>query len=428
MGARRGFLMAAVGSAVGLGNMWRFPYLVAENGGAAFVLLYLAIMLVVGLPLLLAELVIGRGARKSPIGAFVHFGGRAWAPLGILIVAAIFLTSSYYFVIAGWTLRYAVESIAIGFPGEPDAHFERISTGAAAIGWHLGFVALTVFVVLGGVRAGIERLGRVLMPLLLVILSGIALYAATLPGSGAGYQFYLAPDFATLFSWKVLSDAASQAFFSLGIGAGMLLTFASYLDEGENLPNAAVVIAISDFGVAFLAGLAVFPLIFALGLSGMLTESPLGALFITLPSAFAEMGAAGSFVSPLFFLALAMAALTTTVAALEVLVAAAIDGLGWQRRRAVLVIGGTLSVIGIGPALDLRVLAWVDKLVDHLVLVAAGLALAIFAGWYMKEPIAEASKGAEGIRWFVLWRWLLRIPVPLGLLLVLFASIQLLSE
>ena len=334
----------------------------------------------------------------------------------------------YYFVIVGWTLRYAVESIAIGFPGEPDAHFEKISTGAAAIGWQLCCVALTVFVVLRGVRAGIERLGRVLMPLLLVILSSIALYAATLPGSAAGYQFYLVPDFAMLFSWKVLSDAASQAFFSLGIGVGMLLTFASYLNEQEHLPNASVVIAISDFAVAFLAGLAVFPLIFALGLSDMLTESPLGALFITLPSAFAEMGAAGSFVSPLFFLALAMAALTTTVAALEVLVAAAIDGLGWQRRRAVLVIGGTLSVIAIAPALDLRVLEWMDKLVGHLVLLAAGLALAIFAGWFMKEPIAEASKGAKGIRWFVLWRWLLRIPVPLGLLLVLFASIQLLGE
>ena len=207
-----------------------------------------------------------------------------------------------------------------------------------------------------------------------------------------------------------------------------MLTFASYLNEEEHLPNASVVIAISDFGVAFLAGLAVFPLIFALGLADTLTEDTIGALFITLPSAFAKMGAAGPFVGPLFFLALAMAALTSTVAGLEVLVASAIDGLGWKRRRAVLVIGGMVSVVGIGPALDIRVLHWMDKLVGSLVLVAAGLALAIFSGWYMKEPVAEASKGAEGIRWFLLWRWLLRIPVPLGLLLVLFARVRLLWE
>ena len=156
-GSRRGFVLAAVGSAVGLGNMWRFSYLTAENGGAAFVLLYIAITLLIGLPVLLAELMIGRGSGRSPVAALVHYGGRAWAPLGLVFVACGFLILAYYSVISGWTLRYALEAVTIGFPGDAKAHFDAISTGPAAIGWHLLFMGITGAVVLGGIRRGIER-------------------------------------------------------------------------------------------------------------------------------------------------------------------------------------------------------------------------------------------------------------------------------
>jgi NSS family neurotransmitter:Na+ symporter len=421
-------VLAAVGSAVGLGNMWRFSYLTAENGGAAFLVLYVAITLVVGLPVLLAELTIGRGSGRSPIGALLHYGGRAWAPLGVIFVACGFLILAYYSVIAGWTLRYAFEAVLFGFAGEPEARFGEIATGAGAIGWHLLFMALTTFVVLGGVHGGIERVALALMPLLFLVVCGIAIYASTLDGAAAGYTYYLTADFGEVWSWKVFSDAASQAFFSLSLGMGAMLTYASYLSIEHHLPNESLVVALTDFAVAFVAGLAVFPLIFALGLQQAVGGSTVGALFITLPSAFADMGAAGTFVGCVFFVALAVAALTSAISLLEVVVAAGIDGLGWSRGRAALLGGGTIAAIGIGPALDLGVLDWMDKLAGNVLLVGGGLTLALFVGWFMKDPMGDVSRGAEGVRWFALWRWLLRIPVPCALAVVLYGTIAALFE
>ena len=307
-GSRTGFVLAAVGSAVGLGNMWRFSYLTAENGGAAFVLLYVAITLVIGLPVLLAELAIGRGSGRSPIRALVHYGGQGWGGLGLVFVTAGFLILAYYSVIAGWTLRYAFEAVASGFGGDAAARFGEIQSGAGAIGWHVLFMGFTIAIVLGGVQRGIERVALVLMPTLFLVIVGIAIYAATIPGSGAGYSYYLSADFSQIRSFKVFSDAASQAFFSLSLGMGAMLTYASYLGDDHNLPGESLVIAFADFGVAFLAGLALFPLIFALGLSQAVGGSTLGALFITLPTTFASMGAAGTVVGVVFFLALAVAA------------------------------------------------------------------------------------------------------------------------
>jgi NSS family neurotransmitter:Na+ symporter len=422
-GSRLGFIMAAVGSAVGLGNMWRFSYLTAENGGAAFVLLYIGFTLLIGLPVLLAELALGRGAQRSPIAALVHYGGSGWGWLGAMFVACGFLILSYYSVIAGWTIRYAVESLTLGFPSDPEAHFAAISTGGAAIAWHLVFMLMSVTIVLVGIHKGIERVALVLMPLLFVVVCGIAIYAATLDGAGAGYTYYLTADFSGMFSFSVVSDAASQAFFSLSLGMGAMLTYASYLSEEHHLPDESLVIAMTDFAVAFIAGLAVFPLIFALGLSEAVGESTVGALFITLPKAFSEMGPAGSVLAPVFFMALAVAALTSAISLLEVVVAAAIDSLGWTRTRAALVGGAVITALGVGPALDLRVLDWMDKIAGNLLLVAGGLALAVFVGWVMKNPMGEVARGAEGVRWFFLWRWLLRVPVPLVLAAVLYASI-----
>ena len=207
-GSRTGFLMAAVGSAVGLGNMWRFSYLAAENGGAAFVLLYVGLTLLVGLPLLLAEFTIGRGAGRSPIGALTHYGGARWMPLGWLFVASGFLILAYYSVIAGWTIRYGLAALMGSLPENSGEYFESVSTGPAAIGWHLGFMAVTIVIVSGGIRRGIERASVVLMPLLFVLLVGIALYASTLDGSTAGYRFYLETDFSQMLSPTVLRDAA----------------------------------------------------------------------------------------------------------------------------------------------------------------------------------------------------------------------------
>ncbi len=420
--SRAGFVLAAVGSAVGLGNMWRFSYMAAENGGAAFVVLYLALTLLVGLPVMLAELTVGRGAGRSPAQALAHFGGPRWRVLGWLFVASGFLILSYYSVIAGWTLRYALSGLATGFAADAGARFDEISTGASAVGWHLGFMVLTVAVVARGVGGGIERLALVLMPALFLVVVGLAVYASTLDGGHAGYAYYLTADFSEIWSLEVMSEAAGQAFFSLSLGMGAILTFASYLGRDNHLPNESLVIAGADFAVAFVAGLVVFPLIFAFGLQAAVGESTVGALFITLPTAFADMGTAGRVVGVLFMGALSVGALTSAISLLEVVTATAMDNFGWPRHRAAVVVGVAIAALGIPAALDLDVLGVMDQIAGNVVLVLGGLVLALFVGWVMQDPVGEVRVGAEGVPWFFLWRLLLRTVVPLVLLIVLYQS------
>jgi NSS family neurotransmitter:Na+ symporter len=414
-----GFTLAAVGSAVGLGNMWRFSYMTAENGGAAFVVLYVAMTLLVGLPVMLAELTVGRSSRRSPIQALVYFGGSAWKPLGILFVTAGVVILGYYSVIAGWTVRYAVEAITGGFTEDSAARFGAIATGTRAVFWHLGFMAVTAAVVSWGIRSGIERASLILMPLLGVLVIGLALYAATLDGASAGYAYYLQIEFREIVSFDVLKDAASQAFFSLSLGMGAILTYASYLSREHHLPDESLLIAVSDFAVAFVAGLVVFPLLFALGLEQDVVESTVGALFITLPKAFASMGPAGQVIGAMFFLALVVGALTSAISLLEVVVASVIDGIGWARTRAAWVAAAGIAVLGIPSALYQEVLGLMDQIGANVFLPLGALFLSLMVGWGRRDAVAEVSVGAEGIRWFFLWRGLLRFVVPAVLAVVL---------
>ena len=420
---RAGFVLAAVGSAVGLGNMWRFSYLTAENGGAAFVMLYLAITLLVGLPVLLAELAIGRGSQKSPIRALVHFGGSAWKPLGVVFVAAGFLILSYYAVIAGWTVRYAGIALLSGFDAGSADQFGEVATGWDAFAYQVAFMLLTIWIIAGGVNRGIERSAVILMPALFVIVCGLALYAATLDGAGQGYRYYFETDFSKLADPEVIKDAAGQAFFSLSLGMGAMLTYASYLGREHDLPNESLIIAGADLGIAFIAGLVVFPLIFALGLSEKVGASTVGALFITLPQAFAEMGGIGRVVGFLFFAALVVGALTSAISLLEVVVASAVDGLGWTRARAAWVMGGAITLLGIPSAWSTDVLGLVDSVANNLFLLGGGLGLAVFVGWVMKDPLAEVSTGSAGVPWFFAWRGLLRFVVPAVLAFVLWFAV-----
>ncbi len=417
--SRRGFVLAAIGSAVGLGNMWRFSYLAAENGGAAFVILYLLTTLVVGLPVLLAELVLGRGSQKSPIQALDHYGGRAWKPLGVVFVTAGFVILSYYAVIAGWALRYGLTAITSGFDPDAAEYFGEVASGWDAFAYHVAFMAFTVFVVVGGVSRGIERTSLVLMPMLFALVVGLALYAATLDGAGEGYAYYLGADFSKLLSLDVLKDATGQAFFSLSLGMGAMLTFASYLGRDVHLPRAALVIAGADIAIAFVAGLVVFPLIFALDLSADVGASSVGALFITLPKAFAEMGGVGRAVGILFFAALIVGALTSAISLLEVVVSSAIDKLGWTRRPAGILLGLAITAIGAPSAWSTEILGAADQVANNILLLGGGFALAIFVGWVMAGAIEEAREGAAEVTWFGSWRNLLRFAVPAFLLFVL---------
>jgi NSS family neurotransmitter:Na+ symporter len=416
--------MAAVGSAVGLGNMWRFPYYTAENGGAAFVILYLMMTVLVGLPIMLAEMTVGRGSQKSPIEAMRHYGGAAWKPMGYMFVTAGFVILAYYSVIAGWTLRYALTAILGGFQGDTAEFYGRVSAGFPALGWHVLFIGLTIFVVARGVKGGIERAASILMPLLFMVVCGLAVYASTLAGAGAGYAYYLRPDFTQVLSGKVLSEATGQAFFSLSLGMGAMLTFASYLPKDSHLPKNSLTVAFADFAVAFTAGLMVFPMIFAFGLSGEVGESTMGALFITLPHAFQEMGGfTGQFVGVLFFGALAVGALTSTISLLEVVTSSIIDTFGWSRRRAAVIMGTIIAALGIPASLNSDILGLMDSVAEGIFLVVGALGVSLFVGYVIKDPIKEASRGAPGWPGFSIWRLLLRVVVPALLAFVLYNRI-----
>ena len=258
------------------------------------------------------------------------------------------------------------------------------------------------------------------MPLLFLVVCGLAVYATTLDGAGSGYRFYLSVDWTQLLDADVLNNAASQAFFSLSLGMGAIMTYASYLPEDSHLPNQALAIGAADFGVAFIAGLAVFPMLFAFNLQGDIGESTIGTLFIVLPRAFVEMGAVGTGVGLLFFFALAIGALTSAISLLEVVVASAMDRLGWTRRQSALIGGGAITLLGLLPAFSDAMIDLLDLLAGHFLLVTGGLLICVFAGWIMHDPIGVASKGAERWPGYRPWLWLVRIPVPALLAFVLF--------
>jgi len=424
-GTRLGFILAAVGSAVGLGNMWRFPYAVAEGGGAAFLVLYILMTLLVGIPVMLAEFTVGRGARLSPIGALGKVGGRRWKAVGYLFVAAGLVILSYYSVIAGWTVRYAVVGLISGFPADPGGYFQEIATGTPAVVYHLAFMLVTISIVMVGVERGIERAALFLMPALFLILVGLAIWGSRLSGGAAGYAFYLMPSFAELLDPQVLQAAGAQAFFSLSLGMGAMLTFSSYLSRDEDLAREGTIIAFSDFGVAFLAGLVVFPVIFALGLSGDVGESTVGALFISLPGAFVEMGGLGRIVGSLFFVALAVGALTSAISLLEVVTASLIDEFGVRRKAAAVSAGVVIALLGLAPAVSLDFLGLLDKIAGELFLVVGGFGICLLVGWKMKDAGAELRKGASpgfarfGERALGMVKWV----APLILLYVIFFTV-----
>ena len=394
-GSRAGFIMAAVGSAVGPGNMWRFSYRTAEGGGAAFVLLYLGMTIIIGVPMMMAEFGVGRRTRLSSVGALRAIGGPAWVPLGYLFVLTSLLIVSYLSVITGWTIRYALDGVVAGYSATPGARYAEVATGPTAALYHLLIMGVTTGIVLLGVKKGIARASMVLMPILFLILISLALWAATLEGAGPGYAFYLTPSVASLMDPLVIQGAASQAFFSLSVGMGIMLTYGSYLSGGENLGREALIVSMSDFAVAFIAGLVVFPVIFALGLSGEMTDSTIGTLFISLPGAFREMGVIGRVVGASFFVALAVASITSTVSLLEVVAAVGIDEFKLSRRTAALAAGTLAAGIGLFVALSADVLGVLDKVAGEFFVVLGVLGMSLFFGRRMTEPVRHLSEGAS---------------------------------
>lgn len=419
-GTRAGFLLAAVGSAVGLGNMWRFSYVASQGGGAAFVIAYLVIVAAIGIPLMTSEFVVGRMTRTSPARAMRQLGGRAWAPLGWLFVLCGFGILSYYSVIAGWTMRYAFDAVRNAIPADTAGYFTNVSSGGDAVVTHLLFMGVTVFIILGGIKRGIERAVLLMMPLLFLLLLGLAAWSATLSGAAAGYASYLRPDLGKLLDGNILTQAAGQAFFSLSLGMGAMMTYASYLKTRGDLGRDATVVAVSDFSVAFVAGLVVFPVIFTFGLQGDVGDSAVGALFIALPAGFASMGAAGAVVDTLFFVMLFLAAITSAISLLEVVVTAAMDVLGWSRRRTTVVFGGVAMLFGLPAAYNTTFLGNLDTVVGNFLLILGGFLTAVLVGHkILNRAEAELADGVESVALRRTWAWLIRYVVPVVLLLVL---------
>lgn len=419
---RVGFILAAVGSAVGLGNVWRFPFQVGQEGGSAFLIMYLLFVLLIGLSAILAEFVIGRRAELNPVGALREVGGANWRYLGGLFILIGFVILSYYSVVAGWVLRYLVGSFTGGFIQEPGAYFVNIATGTDALLFHAIFMVLVVLIVSFGVERGIELSVKAMVPLLIVLLGVLAVYAATLPGGADGYAYYLSPNFSVIAeNWQsIVPAAAGQAFFTLSLGMGVMITYASYLGEDRNLGIDSVTIIGFDTGLAILAGLVAFPILFAAGVGA--ADPGAGAIFIALAGAFGEI-AYGQALAVVFFLAFALGALTSAISLMEVVVSYAIDEHGIDRAKATVAIGIGTFLLGAPVTIDLVMVDLYDILAAQILLPLGGFFLIVLVGWIANEEMVEelsrgiGSLGSLGIAWI----WMLRVPV----LLVLIVSIAL---
>lgn len=432
-----GFILAASGSAVGLGNIWRFPYMVGEHGGAAFLLIYLIAIVLIGYPVMINEITLGRKTHRNPVGAFKSLApGTPWWLVGALGVLTGFVILSYYSVIAGWSLAYIYKVVISVTAAEIDhsqAFMGHITSVWEPIGWHALFMILTVAIIATGVVRGIQRWVTILMPAILFILLALVLRAVTLPGAGEGLSYYLQPDLGEI-TWRSFLAAIGQAFFTLSLGMGAIITYGSYLREKDEIPGKAASVVGLDTGIALMAGLAIFPAVFALGFSP--GEGP-GLVFITLPAVFAEMPL-GSVFGILFFVLLSIAALTSAISLLEVVTAWLIDEWGWSRAGSAVLMGSIIFLVGLPTILGYSVLSEVtfpglgtdildtyDWFAYSIFLPLGALLTAIFVGyiWGARQAAEEANKSKKYISVGYWWIFLIRYVVPVLILVVMFMGI-----
>lgn len=439
--SRLGFILAAAGSAVGLGNIWKFPYITGVHGGGAFVLVYLLCIALVGLPIMMAEFLIGRHGQRDVVGSFESLAGKGspWVLVGWGGVAASFILLSFYAVVAGWSLDYVVKSATGVFSGrsaeEIHALFgELVSAPLQVIAWQALFIVLTVGIVAGGIGRGIERWSKILMPLLFLLLLLLFVRGMLSEGAVRGLEFMFRPDFSKLTPQAWL-DALGHAFFTLSLGAGTMITYGSYLDAKADVFGLSVRITVLDTLVAMLAGLAIFPIVFAAGLE---PGAGPGLVFQTIPIVFSGLPL-GSFLALVFFLLFAFAALSSSISMLEVSVAYLIDEKNWPRRRATWLMGSAAFALGIPSALSFNIwgdvtplfgktfFAFFDMLISSYMLPLGGFFVAIYAGWVWKSGEEKDELLGETRRaWlFPLWHALLRYLAPIAVAIILLNQIGL---
>lgn len=398
---RFGVIVAMAGSAIGLGNIWRFPYLVGQNGGAAFILIYLLMMAFVCLPILITEITLGRRSRSNAFGAFGKLtGNNKWNYAGILYVIATVCIMSFYCVVGGWSLKYMADAFTftIGQISDYSSHFsDFISSTTPPLVYTFLFLGLDALIIASGVRNGIERFSKIMMIVLFAIIVLVAVRGLMLTGSNEGMKFLFKPDFSKI-DGKVMVSALGQAFFSLSIGCGVILTYGSYINDNENIVKSASWIAGLDTFFAILSGVAIFPALFAIaGMKGIAPEIEAGPglVFITLPDIFKSMPL-GGIVSILFFMSLMLAALTSSISQMEGFVAFLIDELKLKRRTGtaisfLLAFGiGTLCSLSFGTLSEWTIFGnrffdFLDKLSSNILLTCGGLIIVLFTSWTLKK-------------------------------------------
>ena len=430
--SKLGFVLATAGAAVGLGNLWKFPYLMGSNGGLQFLIAYLVFVVLLGVPVMITEMSIGQMTEQSPVNAYRKLNKKA-AFIGFLGILAAFVILSYYSVIGGWILKYIVSyATTLQAPADFVAY---TAEPVEPVVWHLVFMLATCFICYLGTK-GIEKASSFMMPLLFVILIVIIVRSVTLPNAGAGLSFIFA-NTESRFSLTSLSAALGQVFYSLSLCMGITLTYGSYLKKGENIPKACANVAALDTGAAVLAGVAIFPAVFSFGLEPTQGET---LIFGTLPKVFGSMQA-GPFFAILFFVLMFFAALTSAIALLETVVSFAIDDLHWSRGRSVAVVGALVALLGVpsalssGPLANVTILGYsvfkfMGVLTDNILMPIGGIAMCIFVGWiWGPQHVVDHIEQNSGVfRLKKAWLFCIRILTPILILIVSAASFLTLSS
>ena len=424
-GSRFGALVAMAGSAVGLGNLWRFPYLVGENGGAAFIIIYILMSFFICLPIFICEFVVGRRSQENAYSSFRDLsGGSWWKYVGMMTVIVPLIVTSYYSVVGGWSIEYLFKSLAFSFTlGESQAAISTMFGDFVSSPWiplatHTLFLLITAVIVAAGIKGGIEKFSKIMMPMLFVIVLGIAIYSMTLPGAKAGLDYLFNPDFSKIDA-KACAAALGQAFFSLSIGFGTIMTYASYVSKKENVMFQSMATAASDLAFALIAGMAIMPAVFAFGLN---PQSGPGLVFETLPYVFSQMPA-GGVVAILFFVALLVAAVTSSISMFEVGVAYLVEEKKLPRIGACAIIFAFCWVLGafcslsFGPLSEFRLFGrnifdFFDNLSSNVLMTLGSLLTVLFVGWRLKKTdiYDEFTNGGSismnakifGVLWFLI--------------------------
>lgn len=433
-GSRFGALVAMAGSAVGLGNLWRFPYLVGENGGAAFIIIYILLSFIICLPIFVSEFVLGRRSQKNAYAAFRDLsGGSAWKYVGLMTVIVPLVVASYYSVIGGWSFEYLFKACTFSFNGS-QASMSSMFTDFVSSPWvplicHTIFLLATCLIVVVGIKDGIEKFSKVMMPLLFFIVIAIAIYSVCLPGAKAGLDYLFNPDFSKI-DGKAIAAALGQAFFSLSLGFGTILTYASYVDKKENVLFQSTATAVSDLMFAMIAGVAIMPAVFAFGLN---PQSGPGLVFETLPFVFGQMPA-GGFIAILFFVALLVAALTSSISMIEVAVAYLVEEKKFSRIGACAALFalcwtvGAMCSLSFGPLSDFTIggrtiFDFFDNLSSNILMTLGSLLTVIFVGWRLKrtdvyDEFTNGGSLSTNVKVFgVLW-FLIRYICPLAIIFI----------